>query len=502
MQCQTQLLSCADTCNEKGEGMERLGLVTQLERELERTISLGRLPRDGELPSEQTLAQQYGVSRTTAREALLRLAARGLVVQHPGRRTRAVALDEAVTLENLGVALHGEDSTHPQRRRLLEGYLSIKRDTTVELLAICCEQASDLELARLTSACFALEDSACWERQRHRWAALEFELLRQAARVADRPGHSLLLQSLERAFRGIHGRVEPYLDSSALHQWARFAREALQQRDARAVRTRLPALLEACDERVLAARAPSGETWGMLEGLYERSTQEPELSKAAEPQRPSAPVPDVKQAAEIHGPAAQALEVKEAAEISSPEAQAPVAREPAALPHAPTQPPEVRRATSELAEIEGPGSLRRSRSGCMTGSSEVSPGGASSAPGPTSTCGAPGSTALGGNALPCLQPALASPALSLHRYGESRLPSSTCSEPGAAPPEVQHSGPHRAPSAPSCEPACGSAALEHGGALLDERSHRLLGVLALHDGQQVEEEPLERGDIPLRARDP
>jgi GntR family transcriptional repressor for pyruvate dehydrogenase complex len=401
--------------------MERLGLVTQLERELERTISLGRLPRDGELPSEQTLAQQYGVSRTTAREALLRLAARGLVVQHPGRRTRAVALDDAVTLENLGVALHGEDTTHPQRRRLLEGYLALKRDTTVELLAICCEQACELELERLTSACFALEDSACWERQRHRWAALEFELLRQAARVADRPGHSLLLQSLERAFRGIHGRVEPYLDSSALHQWARFAREALQQRDARAVRTRLPALLEACDERVLAARPPSGETWGMLEGLYEHSAQDPQLGEATE----------LKHAAEPHGPADQAPLEWAAVDVT----QTPVHHL------------EAGGSAPESKEAEGPGSLGAPRSGCMTGSEEVSPGGVSLAPGSTASAdalgstaprGAPGSATLERDSLPCCQQALAPSALCPHMDAKARLLPSACFQPSAALAESSH----------------------------------------------------------------
>ncbi|MBN1208242.1 MAG: winged helix-turn-helix transcriptional regulator, partial [Myxococcaceae bacterium] len=75
--------------------MERLGLVFQVEQELERVISLGRLPEGGVLPSEHTLARRYGVSRSTVREALLRLCTRGLVVQHPGRNSRAVALDEA-----------------------------------------------------------------------------------------------------------------------------------------------------------------------------------------------------------------------------------------------------------------------------------------------------------------------------------------------------------------------------------------------------------------------
>jgi GntR family transcriptional regulator, transcriptional repressor for pyruvate dehydrogenase complex len=78
--------------------MERMGLVSHVEGDLERAIALGRLPKDGFLPSEQLLARRYGVSRATAWEALLRLAARGLVVQHPGRRSRAVPLSEAVTL--------------------------------------------------------------------------------------------------------------------------------------------------------------------------------------------------------------------------------------------------------------------------------------------------------------------------------------------------------------------------------------------------------------------
>ncbi|MBN1206873.1 MAG: winged helix-turn-helix transcriptional regulator, partial [Myxococcaceae bacterium] len=77
----------------------------KVEQELERVISLGQLPEDGVLPSEHTLARRYGVSRSTVREALLRLGTRGLVVQHPGRKSRAVALDEAVTLENLSMAL-------------------------------------------------------------------------------------------------------------------------------------------------------------------------------------------------------------------------------------------------------------------------------------------------------------------------------------------------------------------------------------------------------------
>ena len=70
--------------------MEPMGLVSRVARDLERVIAQDRLPRDGKLPSERLLSRQYGVSRTTVREALSQLSSRGLIVQHPGRRTRAV----------------------------------------------------------------------------------------------------------------------------------------------------------------------------------------------------------------------------------------------------------------------------------------------------------------------------------------------------------------------------------------------------------------------------
>ncbi len=68
--------------------MERLGFVASIEEQLERMMGAGMLPESGQLPSEQTLARRFGVSRTTIREAVGRLAARGLVIQRAGRKTR------------------------------------------------------------------------------------------------------------------------------------------------------------------------------------------------------------------------------------------------------------------------------------------------------------------------------------------------------------------------------------------------------------------------------
>ncbi|NNB89667.1 FadR family transcriptional regulator [Corallococcus exiguus] len=234
--------------------MERRGLVAYVEAQIERDIALGRLHPSGQFGSEAKLARRYEVCRGTIREALRRLAARGLVVQRPGRKTRAVPLDESLTLENLGLALH--DASNPDARWLLEGYFSLKRQVLVELLADCCARASDLDLDRLGSTCYRLQDAARWE-SGETCAHAEFELLRHAARVAARPGHVLLVQSLQRAFLGGAAQLLPLMGGKALRDGAIRVREILHERDVQALQHELPALLKARDERVLNAFAPA-----------------------------------------------------------------------------------------------------------------------------------------------------------------------------------------------------------------------------------------------------
>jgi DNA-binding FadR family transcriptional regulator len=239
--------------------MEWVGLVGRVEQDLERTIAQGQLPEDGFLPSENCLAKYYGVSRTTVREALRRLAARNLVVQHPGRRSRAVALDEAVTLESLSVVFNGEGPLPPERLRLLEGYLALMRDTAVELLVACCEQASARDLSKLEELCFSLMDSARWEPAPGRWVALEFDLLRLAARAANRPGPALLLQSLERSYRAMARHLFPHVDATSIRQWALCAFQALGEKDIPRLKQELAVLLKAGDEHLLKKLSPAHE---------------------------------------------------------------------------------------------------------------------------------------------------------------------------------------------------------------------------------------------------
>src|SRR5918992_430455 len=57
----------------------------QIADQLRRAITTGELAAGEQLPSERQLEQQYGVSRTTVRQAVARLQTEGLIVAEHGR---------------------------------------------------------------------------------------------------------------------------------------------------------------------------------------------------------------------------------------------------------------------------------------------------------------------------------------------------------------------------------------------------------------------------------
>src|SRR5262249_61201314 len=63
----------------------------QTEDWLAETIGAGRLAPGDRMPAEQDLAEWFGVSRMTLRQALAKLARRGLVTRTVGRQGGAVA---------------------------------------------------------------------------------------------------------------------------------------------------------------------------------------------------------------------------------------------------------------------------------------------------------------------------------------------------------------------------------------------------------------------------
>jgi GntR family transcriptional repressor for pyruvate dehydrogenase complex len=106
--------------------IERQRLSHQVAGEVEEAIIAGRFAIGSRLPSEQTLANQFGVSRNAVREALKMMQARGLIEIVNGSGAYVAKPDSGVTRDALGryLRLVGGDASIKslyEVRKILEG---------------------------------------------------------------------------------------------------------------------------------------------------------------------------------------------------------------------------------------------------------------------------------------------------------------------------------------------------------------------------------------------
>jgi GntR family galactonate operon transcriptional repressor len=125
-------------------------------------IVSARMPSGGAFPSAEEIVQQFGVSRTVARETVHTLSMLGLVrVQH-GKRTEVLPREDwDILSEVVQEALRREDRVGPLLRDLYEFRLLLEPDAA----RLMAERGSDREVAELerlarTMADLAREDAA------------------------------------------------------------------------------------------------------------------------------------------------------------------------------------------------------------------------------------------------------------------------------------------------------------------------------------------------------
>lgn len=150
---------------------------------IERSFDVG-----AQLPSEQQLADQFGVSRNVVREAFKFLKERGLITILNGSGAYVAEPSSAHTSTALGrymrlLGTHEALSDLFEARRLLEG----------ENARLAAERATDADLA-------ALED--CLRRMRQhagsmeKWASADLDFHLAIARATQNPFFTLLLEPL------------------------------------------------------------------------------------------------------------------------------------------------------------------------------------------------------------------------------------------------------------------------------------------------------------------
>jgi DNA-binding FadR family transcriptional regulator len=116
---------------------DRARAAEQIIESLRDQIARGELSRGSRLPSEKVIAEHFGVSAPTVREAIRALASMGLVESRHGSGTYVTARPADVVAASLATAAQMEDATVAE---------------IIELLAVLNLRAAELAVANATDA--------------------------------------------------------------------------------------------------------------------------------------------------------------------------------------------------------------------------------------------------------------------------------------------------------------------------------------------------------------
>lgn len=163
--------------------VRRLTLSESVAEQLERLIESGDLPAGHQLPNERQLAQEFGVGRSSMREALRLIQTRGLVRIEHGRGVFVTDEDERSRLTGLLVLGDVTVADLFEVRRIIEG----------ECAALAAERCSESDAEALREI-FSRSDSEGVSDEE--FIQLDLELHRQVVAAAHNP---LLTEMFESA---------------------------------------------------------------------------------------------------------------------------------------------------------------------------------------------------------------------------------------------------------------------------------------------------------------
>lgn len=198
---------------------------------LGRRIVAGRFAEGTQLPTEGQLAEEYGASRLSIREAMKSLAAKGLVSIRPRTGTHVLPRSRWQLFDPAVLAWHGEATLD---RRLMGDLMELRRAIEPLAARLAAERASAEEIAQLRSAFEAM--SASVDQASYVAADLRFH-----GGVVSACGNQFI-QQLENAlsavwrtsFEASSGRWGPDAKALALHEALLKAIEARKPKAAEA----------------------------------------------------------------------------------------------------------------------------------------------------------------------------------------------------------------------------------------------------------------------------
>lgn len=185
--------------------LERAPLSELVAAEIEEAIASQKFAFDSKLPSEQQLADQFGVSRNVVREAFKLLRERGLISIQAGSGAQVLRPSAEITSLALGryLRLSGEPQSTEhlyQVRRLLEGGAA----------QLAAEHADEDDIAALGDCLERMAESV---HSVEAWTDADLAFHLAVARATHNPLFTVLLQPLVDQLRAVI--TEGFLESGA-----------------------------------------------------------------------------------------------------------------------------------------------------------------------------------------------------------------------------------------------------------------------------------------------
>lgn len=128
-------------------------LSEQIVEQIERQILQGDLRPGQQLPSERELAERFGASRTSVREAIRILREKGLVEVHPGRGTFVVNNHSQGIRQSLGWVLRANPT------KGFTDLVEVRELLEPEIAALAAERATEKHIEALRQAISRMDAS-------------------------------------------------------------------------------------------------------------------------------------------------------------------------------------------------------------------------------------------------------------------------------------------------------------------------------------------------------
>lgn len=240
---------------EKEGGVDRLIRKTGAEQVADRievAILAGEFESGGRLPPETKLAADLGVGRSTLREGIQILVARGLLMRVPGIGTFVVSLPGSRSIETLP-AIYLFEKIAARKVELLKQFLDYRRGVAAEVLALACTRCSSESMRWLEEALVRMSNFAEIDKDAERALEEELALLECAAERADARFAWLTMQMMRRFFRIAKKELVSVAPLEELRARAQKLKSLLENRDAAGIREYVATQLEKEDYRWIRA---------------------------------------------------------------------------------------------------------------------------------------------------------------------------------------------------------------------------------------------------------